>query len=86
MPDPIAITGVIIAISTALGGVFGYFHLKLKSNCCSCFQLECSEKQQRKSISPPMSPILNKVSLEKDKIYDDPIKIRNDALYNDVNV
>jgi hypothetical protein len=82
MPDPIAITGVIIAISTALGGVFGYFHLKLKSNCCSCFQLECSEKQQRKSTSPPMSPII----LDKDKIYDDPIKIKNDALYSDINV
>ncbi len=87
MPDPIAITGIIIAISTALGGVFGYFHLKLKSNCCSCFQLECSEKQiQRKSTSPPMSPIINKVSLDKDKIYDDPIKIKNDALYSDINV
>jgi hypothetical protein len=83
MPDPIAITGVIIAITTALGGVFGYFHLKLKSNCCSCFQLECSEKQiQRKSTSPPMSPII----LDKDKIYDDPIKIKNDALYSDINV
>ena len=83
MPDPIAITGIIIAISTALGGVFGYFHLKLKSNCCSCFQLECSEKQiQRKSTSPPMSPII----LDKDKIYDDPIKIKNDALYSDINV
>jgi hypothetical protein len=64
MSDPIAITGIVVAIATALGGLFGYFHLKLKSNCCSCFQLECSEKQQqRKSISPPMSPI----KLETDK-------------------
>lgn len=62
MSDPIAITGIIIAISTALGGLFGYFHLKLKSNCCACCQLECTEKQQeqerRKSItiSQPMNP------------------------------
>ena len=56
MPDPIAITGMIIGITSALGGLFGYFHLKLKSDCCSCFQLECSEKQQRKqSISPHIS-------------------------------
>lgn len=60
MSDPIAITGIIIAISTALGGMFGYFHLKLKSNCCGCCQLDCTEKQETKrrpSISPPMSPI-----------------------------
>lgn len=64
MADPIAITGIIIAISTALGGLFGYFHLKLKSNCCACCQLECTEKQQSEgqarkklSISPPMSPV-----------------------------
>ena len=69
MSDPVAITGIVVAIATALGGLFGYFHLKLKSNCCSCFQLECSEKQQQRkqTISPPMSPIINKVSLETDK-------------------
>lgn len=65
MSDPIAITGIVVAVATALGGLFGYFHLKLKSNCCSCFQLECSEKQQQRkqTISPPMSPI----KLETDK-------------------
>ena len=69
MSDPVAITGIVLAVATALGGLFGYFHLKLKSNCCSCFQLECSEKQQQRkqTISPPMSPIINKVSLETDK-------------------
>jgi len=69
MSDPVAITGIVVAVATALGGLFGYFHLKLKSNCCSCFQLECSEKQQQRkqTISPPMSPIINKVSLETDK-------------------
>jgi hypothetical protein len=84
MGDPIAIASIILAVGTTLGGLFGYWHLKLKSDCCKCCQLECSEKQQQKrpTISPPMSPII----LEKDKIYDDPIKIRNDALYNDVNV
>jgi hypothetical protein len=69
MSDPIAITGIVVAVATALGGLFGYFHLKLKSNCCSCFQLECSEKQQQRkqTISPPLSPIINKVSLETDE-------------------
>lgn len=67
MADPLTITSVVIAIVTALGGAFGYFHLKLNSNCCSCFKLECTEKQQQRknTISPPMSPIINKVSLEK---------------------
>ena len=60
MSDPIAIASIILAVASAVGGVFGYWHLKLKSDCCKCFQLECTEKQQqlkKDSISPPMSPI-----------------------------
>jgi hypothetical protein len=59
MSDPIAIASIILAVASAVGGMFGYWHLKLKSDCCKCFQLECTEKQQIKkdSISPPMSPI-----------------------------
>jgi hypothetical protein len=59
MGDPIAIASIILAVGTTLGGLFGYWHLKLKSDCCKCCQLECSEKQNQKklTISPPMSPI-----------------------------
>ena len=66
MSDPIAIASIILAVASTLGGLFGYWHLKLKSDCCKCCQMECTEKQQQKrpTISPPMSPIINKVSLE----------------------
>ena len=68
MPDPVAITSIIIASSAAIGGIFGYFHFKLNSNCCSCCKFECSENQEkkkRKSISPPDTPI------NKEIIYQD---------------
>ena len=72
MGDPIAIASIILAVGTTLGVLFGYWHLKLKSDCCKCFQLECTEKQQIKkdSISPPMSPI--KIE-EKNKVLSDSI-------------
>jgi hypothetical protein len=59
MSDPIAITSIIVAIGTMIGGVFGYFHFKLNSNCCSCCKFECTENQhkRRKSLSPPETPI-----------------------------
>ena len=59
MVEAISIVSIIVAVGTAIGGVFGFLHFKMKSNCCSCCMLECSEKEQhkRKSISPPMSPI-----------------------------
>jgi hypothetical protein len=59
MVEVISIVSIIVAVGTAVGGVFGFLHFKLKSNCCSCCMLECSEreKDKRKSISPPMSPI-----------------------------
>jgi len=69
MVDYISVISIIIAVGTAVGGVFGFLHFKMKSNCCSCCQLECSEKEQhkRKSISPPISPIkLDMPELNKD--------------------
>ncbi len=71
MAEPIAIASIILAVASALGGMFGYWHLKLKSDCCSCCQMECTEKQQnKKSISPPMSPIILdiKEDLKKEEI------------------
>lgn len=70
MVEAISIVSIIVAVGTAVGGVFGFLHFKLKSNCCSCCMLECSEKEQqkRKSISPPMSPIkLEMPQLDKEK-------------------
>jgi hypothetical protein len=32
MGDPIAIASIILAVGTTLGGLFGYWHLKLKSD------------------------------------------------------
>lgn len=60
MSDPIAVASIILAVASAVGGMFGYWHLKLKSDCCKCCALECTEKQQQKrpTISPPMSPII----------------------------
>jgi hypothetical protein len=65
MGDPIAIASIVMAVGSVLGGLFGYWHLKLKSNCCKCCQLECTEKlqQKRPTISPPMTP----VKIEEDK-------------------
>jgi hypothetical protein len=70
MVEAISIVSIIVAVGTAIGGVFGFLHFKMKSNCCSCCMLECTEKEQnkRKSISPPMSPIkLEMPELDKDK-------------------
>lgn len=55
MSDPLSIASIIIAASAAVGGIFGYFHFKLNSNCCSCCKLECSENQNKKT--PPQTPI-----------------------------
>ena len=58
MVEIISVVSIIVAVGTAVGGVFGFLHFKLKSNCCSCCMFECSERpDKRKSISPPMSPI-----------------------------
>jgi hypothetical protein len=62
MVDYVGLAGLLIAISGVLGGVWAGLHIKLKSNCCSCFQLECVDKTlRRKSTStlntPPRTPI-----------------------------
>jgi len=83
MPDPVAITSIIIASSAAIGGIFGYFHFKLNSNCCSCCKFECSESQEhkkRKSISPPDTPI--KLQPINNKINKD---TNNEPIYQDFN-
>jgi hypothetical protein len=58
MTDPIAITSIIVAIGTMIGGAFGYFHFRLNSNCCSCCKFECSENDKLKKKTPPDSPII----------------------------
>ena len=70
MGDPIAIASIILAVSSAVGGMFGYWHLKLKSDCCKCCALECTEKQQQKraTISPPITPHISQIKLEDVKI------------------
>lgn len=69
MVEAVSIVSIIIAAGTAIGGVFGFLHFKLNSNCCSCCQFECSERpNKRKSISPPMSPMKLEIpELDKDK-------------------
>jgi hypothetical protein len=64
MVEIISVVSIIVAVGTAVGGVFGFLHFKMKSNCCSCCMLECSEKDKRKSISPPMSPMNQGLKLE----------------------
>lgn len=56
MSDPIAISAIIVAIGTTLGGMFGFFHFKMNSNCCSCCKFECTEKNK----TPPISPSIKK--------------------------
>ena len=62
MVDYVGLAGLLIAISGVLGGLWAGLHIKLKSNCCACFQLECVDKNlNRKSTStlntPPGTPI-----------------------------
>ena len=65
MADPIAISSIILAVGTMIGGVFGFFHFKLNSNCCTCCKFECSEKTNK---TPPTSPLkLESVKKEPSK-------------------
>lgn len=43
--DPIAISGVVIAIASALGGVGACMHFKMRSNCFSCCNSECWDRE-----------------------------------------
>jgi hypothetical protein len=51
MPEPTAIAGVVIAIASALGGVGACMHFKMKSNCCSCCESSCWDKETTRKPS-----------------------------------
>ena len=59
MVDYVGLAGLIIAIGGLLGGVWAGLHIKLKSNCCACFQLECVDNHLKRTSTintPPRSP------------------------------
>jgi hypothetical protein len=62
MVDYIGLAGLIIGILGALGACATALHIKLKSNCCDCIQLECIEnniKRRDTSSTPPRSPTIS---------------------------
>jgi len=62
MVDYVGLAGLIIAVISALAGCATALHIKLKSNCCECCQLECIEQEikRRQTINtPPRSPTIS---------------------------
>lgn len=62
MVDYVGLAGLIIGVVGALGTCATALHIKLKSNCCECCQLECIEEQikRRNTVStPPRSPTIS---------------------------
>ena len=62
MVDYIGLSALIIGIVGAVGACVAALHIKLKSNCCDCCQLECLEQQikRRETINtPPRSPTIS---------------------------
>jgi hypothetical protein len=60
MVDYVGLAGLIIAIGGVAGGIWAGLHIKLKSSCCACFQLECVENPLKRNSSlntPPRTPI-----------------------------
>lgn len=60
MVDYVGLAGLLIAISGVMGGIWAGLHIKLKSSCCACFQLECVDKNIKRNSSlntPPTTPI-----------------------------
>ena len=61
MADPVSIGAIVISSLTALGGVIAGIHIKrMKSGCCEseCFETAEEKLNRRKTISPPMTPIV----------------------------
>jgi hypothetical protein len=62
MVDYIGLSALIIGVLGALGACATALHIKLKSNCCDCIQLECIENniKRRDTVStPPRSPTIS---------------------------
>ncbi len=58
MPEPASIAGLVIAIASALGGVGACAHFKMKSNCFSCCESSCWDKETVRA--PSTSKIVEK--------------------------
>ena len=62
MVDYVGLAGLIIAIGGVFGGIWAGLHIKLKSSCCACFQLECVDNHLKRTSTgtlntPPRTPI-----------------------------
>lgn len=53
MVEPTSIAGLVIAITSSLGGLGACAHFKMKSNCCSFCNSECWDNgtQRKESTS-----------------------------------
>lgn len=61
MVDYVGLAGLIIGVLGAVGACATALHIKLKSNCCDCCQLECLEQQIKRrdtTNTPPRTPII----------------------------
>lgn len=62
MVDYVGLAGLIIGVLGALGACATALHVKLKSNCCDCCQLECLEQQIKRrdtTNTPSRSPSIS---------------------------
>ena len=62
MVDYVGLAGLIIGVLGSLGACATALHIKLKSNCCECCQLECIENnmKRRDTVStPPRTPTIS---------------------------
>ena len=50
MTDPLTITLIITGIASAIVGIAGALHYKIKMKCCMCCQSDCTENETERDI------------------------------------
>ena len=64
MVEATSIAGLVIAITSALGGLGACAHFKMKSNCCSFCNSECWDNgTERKASTSTLTQVEPKIKL-----------------------
>ena len=64
MVEATSIAGLVIAISSALGGLGACAHFKIKSNCCSFCNSECWDNgNERKASTSKLTQLEPKIKI-----------------------